>query len=848
MAETANQSMLDYLNILGNDVVEVRVKTKSMYAFNDKRRTGFTCFGYYEKDKLDQLVADVILYDVCNNVESIYCTIQDIDDALIARAENRIQMDAKTGQTTSMSDVVNYRWFPVDIDPARPSKISSSKKELDKSKDVAAYLVNDLLKNFNMVKAMSGNGYHLMIPIEDFPNTIENSDRWKRVGSILALDIINKKDGIEGDTQVYSNPTFKLYGSTARKGDSTNQRPHRISIVKIPDKIEKYKFEDIETLLMPYEDKNRYVPKSVFGNSKTSNAGGNGKYSDLKEFLDKHNIPYETPKQTNDGTVYPMNCVFDENHGLDSFAIQKPDGRWGWKCFHQSCEGFGWHDFRDKVAPKTYNGNGGGNGGSYVKDKKEVESMRMQDIDDSLAEDYENIHFPEEVMEGLPALMMTACKERKDIKPEYIHAVTFNNMGAILGRRVYLKDDPAVFPNLYTVIVGETGFAQKSQVTKLGKVVLKMADQNVIRQTSLATAEGLINLFVFPNKLFPGCNIPEDYEDFFKGMQEKEKKGLARYCETFTDEHRNLRSMVEESAPEEGFRMQLVQNELGALLKKSNKSSGLGLRETLTELYDMEDKVDSPTKVNPTTAHYPCFSMIGSTTQAWLEKNIDVDDIHAGFVNRFAFYETEDIEIEDRKMFNPTIDKGIIQDVAKIMNKLRSEMFQKETGFTVDDEAISYCEDWHTKTMKNIASIESDIVRDSLKRFALHCKKYALLYAIFDNAEDDTVIHKESMQKACLLTTYQISVARRLFSQFTASETQKIEDMVFKKIRENGLRGATPRDVANSTRRASLEQVQKAIDVLEKANFIGRTPVPYNPGYFRFHAIKDLAIRGIGGN
>lgn len=828
------QSMLDYLNTLNNNVVEVRIHCKDFYAITGKR-TGYTCYGYYNKENFVKLVKDIEPFTVSDKVESICVTIQDIDNALLARADNRIKYQAKTGELTGLSNIVNYTIFPIDIDPDRPSKISSSNEEMQIAQDCAKGLVNGVLKDIETIKAMSGNGYHLLIPLNPFPATEENKARWKRVGDVVALDIIDKYDDIEGDNMVYSNPTFKLYGTWARKGDSTDDRFHRKSKVKIPDEVKRYDFDDIEKLILEHEDNKRYVPKSVFNKTAPS-----AKYNDLKEFLDKNSIEYDTPKQTNDGLIYPMTCCFDESHGKDAFAIQRADGRWGWKCFHSSCQGLSWHDFREQVAPKQNVYRSQSTTRGYIDDDNQIHDI--EDIDDTPDE---RIEFPIELMDGIPSILMLACRDRKDLQPEFIHAVTFNNLGAIFGRRLFLVDDPPVFPNLYTIIVGQTGFAQKSQVTKLGKIVMKMADQNVIRQTSLATSEGLINLFVFPNKLFPGCEIPADYDAFFADLADKEKQGVGRYCETFDDDYRSLRSMVEESSAEEGFRLQLVQNELGSLLKKSRKGSGSGLTETLTELYDMEDVVTSPTKTSPTAAHYPCMSIIGSTTMTWLEKHIDIDDIHAGFINRFAFYFNNDININDKRMFTPPIDKELVISCAKAMNEIRNYLPKSGYGMEVDDEGKEFSEEWHANTIKQISAIENEIVRDSLSRFALHCKKFALLYGISDNAFGDKTIKKNSMEKACKLTSYHISVARKLFGDFASNEMQKIEDVVYLKVRSSGTRGCTAREISNSTRRASIEQISKAIESLEKSHFIGKKEIPYNKGRFKWHAIKEVDLDNI---
>jgi hypothetical protein len=57
----------------------------------------------------------------------IYFTINPVNNALLARAENRTEPYAK--HTTSDKDITRRRWFPVDSDPNRPSGISSTNAE-----------------------------------------------------------------------------------------------------------------------------------------------------------------------------------------------------------------------------------------------------------------------------------------------------------------------------------------------------------------------------------------------------------------------------------------------------------------------------------------------------------------------------------------------------------------------------------------------------------------------------------------------------------------------------------------------------------------------------------------------
>lgn len=87
------------------------------------------------------------------------------------------------------------------------------------------------------VAADSGNGYHLFYGI-DLENNEESTALVKSCLASLAAKFDD--DTIKIDTTVYNAARIvKAYGSMAAKGDSTNDRPHRIAHLLIkPDKLE----------------------------------------------------------------------------------------------------------------------------------------------------------------------------------------------------------------------------------------------------------------------------------------------------------------------------------------------------------------------------------------------------------------------------------------------------------------------------------------------------------------------------------------------------------------------------------------------------------------------------------
>lgn len=156
----------------------------------------------------------------------IYFTIQVIDPRLIARANNRIR---QADRTTQDKDVLFYRWLPIDLDPVRPAGISSSDSELQAALELRDPVTEWVMQEIGLpapIKAMSGNGGHLLFRLPDWPV----SDETKAIIKGILEDISNKfsTDRVHIDTSVF-NPAriWKLYGTTARKGDEIPANQYR---------------------------------------------------------------------------------------------------------------------------------------------------------------------------------------------------------------------------------------------------------------------------------------------------------------------------------------------------------------------------------------------------------------------------------------------------------------------------------------------------------------------------------------------------------------------------------------------------------------------------------------------
>lgn len=164
----------------------------------------------------------------------VYFTPNPVEPALLARAQNRIDPYA---QATTLDTHIAYRqWLLIDIDPERPSGISSTNEELAKAFKVATTIANMLeLEGWPRPYInVSGNGCHVMYRMHE-PNTEALRDAIH-----LFLKLLGGRFGTDGcsvDTTTYNAARiFRVPGTWARKGDNTDTRPHRKAyIVQAPE-------------------------------------------------------------------------------------------------------------------------------------------------------------------------------------------------------------------------------------------------------------------------------------------------------------------------------------------------------------------------------------------------------------------------------------------------------------------------------------------------------------------------------------------------------------------------------------------------------------------------------------
>ena len=281
--------------------------------------------------------------EITEGAKGVYFIPNPLKPDLLEKSNNQVMIK---GKGAGDSDIEKRNWLLIDCDPIRPANTSSSEDEHEQALNMARKIRDELTVDgwSKPIFADSGNGAHLMYKI-DLP--CDDNGLVKRV--LEALAKIYDDDKVKVDKGVF-NPAriWKLYGTFARKGERTPERPHRKAKIiwnETPGKLELVPVEKLEELasIVKKEDKS-FISTDSFDLEKW--------IEKHREKLDEYSLSGET-EWLNGGKRWKFKiCPWNAEHTNGSaFIVQLPSGAIGAGCHHNSCQGKDWHTLQDLIQP-----------------------------------------------------------------------------------------------------------------------------------------------------------------------------------------------------------------------------------------------------------------------------------------------------------------------------------------------------------------------------------------------------------------------------------------------------------------------------------------------------------------
>jgi hypothetical protein len=322
-------------------VVELRVPKAGKFG---------TITGYF--NDFAKLAAE--LARLSGDAPAVYYTLNPVNPALLARANNHTNQYAKSTTSDAPDNIVRRRWLLIDCDPVRPADISAT----DEEKSAGKKTVSEVKTYLNgrgwpdPVIADSGNGYHLLYRI-DLPNDDESRRLIESVLKALAVRCDNS--AVKIDQKVFNASRItKAYGTLACKGDSIPERPHRLSgIFKPPAGIETVAKEFLVALAAE-------APKAEGKKSdtKSTKTGGGWTPTLVEDVLDKADLNRGEAMDYKGETKWQHDCMSNPDHRKpDAFTILNSEGYAHHHCSHNSCsdlEDEEWRTLWEEYTGKTY--------------------------------------------------------------------------------------------------------------------------------------------------------------------------------------------------------------------------------------------------------------------------------------------------------------------------------------------------------------------------------------------------------------------------------------------------------------------------------------------------------------
>lgn len=746
---------------------------------------GGTVSGYYTDPEL----AAQHLARYNGHVPAIYFTPNPVLSACHARSSDTLTKFTKT--TTSDGDIIERRWFLIDLDPVRPTGVSSTELELiasyERSLSVYTFLTEQGWPS--PVMACSGNGYHLAYSVR-LPNDPETRALYQRclqaLGARYTDETVLVDQGVHNAARIW-----KLYGTKSCKGSNTTDRPHRDSEMYAPAHVGLVTREQMEALaaLAPPPPTRRSLPSAT---------GSAHEAFDVPAFIDRHRLEVATESAWEGGIRWVLSvCPWNDQHtDRSAWIAQFPSGAVSAGCHHNSCQGRTWSDLRTMLEPRVV----------PLRQRPPITPQPLR-VNASIAPVTVLVppkrYLEDTFLETLPDAVWSNPLATEYVRrvgtcteaPDSFHLAGFlAAVGIGLGRSVWATQSRRIYPNLYLAIIGDSGRGRKSTALHMAIEMLRKVDPGPVLLKSLGSSEALL-----------------------EQLAEAE----------MTDEQKSAFHERGVSPKVMHRRVILCFDEISQFLQKSRNDSSSSLIQTVVEAFDCPEQLDHTTRRLKLVAHVPTLSFMGCSNAFWLERFSTLSEVLGGFSNRFIYIDGERKPPMPKPPPPPAMN-DLVEQIHTALARYRNN--PKELEFTpAADElwARWYCECYELPTHSNTASI-------LFQRAQVNAIKIATIYAVLDR---ETHIDTRHLEAGIGLVLYSGRVVSGSLGTVGENDSSKMERKILAYLKRVGAR--TARDIYTYVDGfANMKAVRDCLDALS-ANGVLAMEQGRQYNSHRFRVITD---------
>lgn len=319
-----------------------------------------------------------------------------------------------------------------------------------------------------------------------------------------------------------------------------------------------------------------------------------------------------------------------------------------------------------------------------------------------------------------------------------------------LGRQARLRVGFNVFPNVFVVLVGESGRSRKSTAQGFGRSMLREVDEGVIHSLGVGSPEGLVKLFA-------------------------------------DDAHRPRRVLLD-------------LGELATLLRKGAAEATRGLLPLIVDLYDCPPAVRLPNAKADVEGREPFLCILAGSTVEWIAASLSVEDARAGFAGRFMIF------TGSPKPAIPWPPPPDITTRDEALGTLRAarDRHAVERVYPLAEAARDLWADWYNA--ERARAYPSETLEVVAQRLPLFAWKLALVYAALEESPEVT---REQLEAAIAFADYQRDAQRLVLGGLGDSLALRVEDRIRAALLRHG--PLPPWRLSQIIRRVPAETLARAL-------------------------------------